>query len=274
MAGEKSIAIDSSRLPSNAFEKDGRSGLERQGRPRIMGRMENGRKTLADQTAVVTGGARRLGAAIAWALAAEGARVVVGYRASAAEAEALAQEIGGVAVRGELGTAAGRAAFWEAASSSAGGKINIWVNNAGRFVADDAGMAALLEMHEVNEAAGLDFARRMMANGGAIIQILDSRVLGGPGEKDRFRAYTEGKRRMAEAIASLAREGLASGTRINGVAPGDVLPPEHCHEKAAPAPLDRPAPEDVARAVAYLAGARSITGQILAVDGGRWLAHP
>lgn len=239
-----------------------------------MGRMENGRQTLAGQTAVVTGGARRLGAATARALAAEGARVVVGFRASAVEAATLAGEIGGVAVCGELGTAAGRAAFWAAAMEAAGGRIDVWVNNAGRFAADDAGTAALLEMHEVNEAAGLEFARRMIsAGGGCVVQVLDSRVLGGANGAGRFRAYCEGKRRMAEAISELAREGLASGTRVNGVAPGDVLAPEHCREKAAPAPLGRPGLEDVGRAVAFLAGARSVTGQILAVDGGRWLAN-
>lgn len=224
--------------------------------------------------AVVTGGGRRLGAAIARALAEEGARVVVGFRASGKEAEALASKIGGVAVHGELGTAAGREAFWAAAMGAAGGEIDVWVNNAGRFATDEAGTAALLEMHEVNEAAGLEFARRMIgAGGGCVVQVLDSRVLGGEAGAGRFRAYYEGKRRMAEAVAALAQEGLERGTRVNGVAPGDVLVPEHCHEKAAPAPLGRPGPADVGRAVAFLAGARSVTGQILAVDGGRWLAN-
>lgn len=237
-----------------------------------MGGMANGGHILGGQTAVVTGGARRLGAAMVRALAAAGARVVVGYRASEAEAAALAEEIGGVAVRGELGTAAGRAAFWEAVRKAAGGRIDVWVNNAGRFAADDAGVAALLEMHEVNEVAGLEFARRMIgAGGGCVVQLLDSRVLGGEEGAGRFRAYCEGKRRMAEAVAALAREGLASGTRVNGVAPGDVLAPEHCHEKAGRAPLGRPGPEEVGRAVAFLAGARGVTGQILAVDGGRWM---
>ena len=223
--------------------------------------------------AVVTGGARRLGAAMARALAGEGARVVVGFRESREEAEALAGKIGGVAVGGELGTAAGRAAFWEAAGEAAGGRIDVWVNNAGRFEADEAGTAALLEMHEVNEAAGLEFARRMIgAGGGCVVQVLDSRALGGAGGEGRFRAYREGKRRMAEAVAALAREGLERGTRVNGVAPGDVLAPERCHEKAGRAPLGRPGPEEVGRAVAFLAGARGVTGQILAVDGGRWMA--
>ena len=72
-------------------------------------------------------------------------------------------------------------------------------------------------------------------------------------------------------MAPLARE-WAPRTRVNGVAPGPVLAPEGVREAAGDLPLGRrPAPEDVARAVAFLAESEAITGQILYVDGGQHL---
>ena len=74
-------------------------------------------------------------------------------------------------------------------------------------------------------------------------------------------------------MARLARE-WAPKTRVNGVAPGPVLAPEGAREAAGDLPLGRrPTPEDVARAVAFLAESEAVTGQILFVDGGQQLGE-
>jgi NAD(P)-dependent dehydrogenase (short-subunit alcohol dehydrogenase family) len=90
-------------------------------------------------------------------------------------------------------------------------------------------------------------------------------------ETGPFQAYAATKRELAESVARLARE-YAPQTRVNGVAPGPVLAPEGVREAAGEIPLGRrPTPEDVARAVAFLAESESVTGQILFVDGGQHL---
>ena len=108
------------------------------------------------------------------------------------------------------------------------------------------------------------------AGGGCVIQMLDSRIA--RAEPGPFQAYAATKRELAESVARLARE-CAPRTRVNGVAPGPVLVPEGVREGPGEIPLGRrPTPEDVARAVAFLAESESVTGQILFVDGGQHLA--
>ena len=117
-----------------------------------------------------------------------------------------------------------------------------------------------------------DLAARVAAQpgGGCVVQLLDSRIA--RPEAGAFRGYAATKRELADSVARLARE-WAPKTRVNGVAPGPVLAPEDVREAAGDLPLGRrPTPEDVARAVAFLAESDSITGQILFVDGGQHLA--
>ena len=226
--------------------------------------------SLAGKSALVTGGSRRLGAAICRALAARGAAVVVHYRQSEAEAIALNRALkhGVFSVRGDWTNPQEREwVFREAAEWM--GRVDILVNNAAVFARDGEIDAAALRA--VNVEAPLDLARRVaaQAGGGCVIQMLDARIA--RPEAGPFRGYAATKRELAESVARLARE-WAPKPRVNGVAPGPVLAPEGVCEAAGDLPLGRrPTPEDVARAVAFLAESESVTGQILFIDGGQHL---
>ena len=226
--------------------------------------------SLRGKTALVTGGARRIGAAICRELAARGAAVAVHYRHSEAEAIAMNRTLGhGVfSLRGDLSDPAAREwVFREVAEWM--GRVDSLVNNAAVFARD--GEIEEARLRAVNVEAPLDLARRVaaQAGGGCVIQMLDARVAreaAGP-----FRAYAATKRELADSVARLARE-WAPRTCVNGVAPGPVLAPEGVREAAGEIPLGRrPSAEEVARAVAFLAESGSVTGQILYVDGGQHL---
>ena len=227
--------------------------------------------SLQGKAALVTGGSRRLGAAICRELAARGAAVVVHYRHSEAEAIALNRVLkhGVFSVRSDLANPEEREwTFREAAEWM--GRVDILVNNAALFARDGEIEPAVL--HAVNVDAPLDLARRVaaQAGGGCVIHVLDARIA--RPEAGPFRQYAATKRELADSVARLARE-WAPKTRVNGVAPGPVLAPEGAREAAGEIPLGRrPTPEDVARAVAFLAESESVTGQILFVDGGQHLA--
>ena len=227
--------------------------------------------SLTGKSALVTGGSRRLGAAICHALAARGAGVVVHYRHSEAEAIALNRILkhGVFSVRGDLSKPKEREwVFREAAEWM--GRVDILVNNAALFARDGEIDPALLRA--VNVEAPLDLASRVAAQpgGGSVIHMLDCRIA--REEAAPFQAYAATKRELAESVKRLAQE-WAPHTRVNGIAPGPVLAPEHVHEAAGDLLLGRrPTPEDVARAVVFLAESEAVTGQILFVDGGQHLA--
>jgi len=225
---------------------------------------------LRGKVALVTGGARRIGAAICRELAVRGASVVVHYRHSEAEAIGLTRVLGsGVfSVRGDLADSeACRLVFQEAMEWM--GRVDLLVNNAAQFVSDDA--ADLTLMRAVNLEAPLRLSRQLLEAGGkgAIIQMLDTRIT--RSESGAFSAYAATQRELADSVERLAREG-APRIRVNGVAPGPVLAPEGASEAAGTLPLGRrPTSEEIARAVAFLAESESVTGQILFVDGGQCL---
>lgn len=228
--------------------------------------------SLAGKSALVTGGSRRIGAAICRELAVRGAAVAVHYRHSEAEALALNRtlEHDVFSMRGDLSNPQEREwIFREAAEWM--GRVDILVNNAALFARDGEIDAALLRT--VNVEAPLDLAARVaaQAGGGCVIQMLDVRIA--RLETGPFQEYTATKRELAESVARLA-QAWAPATRVNGVAPGPVLAPEGAREAAGDLPLGRrPTPEDVARAVAFLAESEAVTGQILFVDGGQHLAN-
>lgn len=227
--------------------------------------------SLQGKTALVTGGARRIGAAICRELAARGAGVVVHYRQSEAEAIALNRTLkhGVFSVRGDLSNPQEREwVFREAAEWM--GRVDILVNNAALFARD--GEVDEARLREVNVAAPQELAWRVaaQAGGGCVIHLLDSRIA--RAEAGPFQVYAATKRELAESVARLAQK-WAPATRVNGVAPGPVLAPEGVRELAGDLPLGRrPTPEDVARAVAFLAESEAVTGQILFVDGGQHVA--
>jgi pteridine reductase len=241
--------------------------------------------SLAGKAALVTGGARRVGAAIARRLHAAGASVMLHYRDSETDAARLASELNAArpksaaTVKAELLAPVAPRALVGAALESFG-RLDVLVNNASSFFPVAVGAMESSHWEELigsNLRAPLFIAQQAAAelakNEGSIVNIVDihaERPLKG------YALYSIAKAGLAAMTRSLALE-LAPGVRVNGVAPGAIAWPEDGQftdaERArilATTPLARiGSPEDVARAVHFLACAAYVTGQILAVDGGR-----
>ena len=243
-------------------------------RPRSSG----GFCSLEGRTALVTGGSRGIGRAIAIELGSAGASVVVGYRSGFEEAEAVAVEIGGHAVQADVSDPESARSLVEAA-----GELDILVNNAGitrdgliaRMSDDDwrdVLETNLSSMFYTCRAA----ARPMMKRrAGAIVNVSSIvGVHGNPGQTN----YAAAKAGIIGFTKSLARELGSRGVRANVVAPGyvttqltDVLPEEARAAMLVATPLGRLGdPSDVAGAVRFLCSdeASFITGEVLLVDGG------
>lgn len=238
------------------------------------------------RAALVTGAARRIGRAIALALAEAGYAVAIGTHRSVAEAEALRSDIvraGGRAavVQGDLADPAAVRALVPAAAAALG-PLTLLVNNAAEFEPDAIGALDPERWDRqlaVNLRAPVFLAEAFAAQAPAgrdcaIVNMLDQRVLK---PTPRFVSYTLAKSALHTATRTLA-QALAPRVRVNAVAPGPTAPsPRQRAEEfacqAAAVPLGRGSPpEEIAAAVVFLASATSITGQTLAVDGGQHLA--
>lgn len=232
--------------------------------------------------ALVTGGCRRLGAAIAARLAAEGWALAIHATRDCAPDPPLAEALEAVEWRGftaDLADADAPARLIETVSEHFGRAPDLLVNNAAAFGDDrieTITKTALLDHYAINTAAPALLARALAeqtADDAAIVNILDQRIAHPHGDQ---LAYTLSKIALAGLTEILARE-LAPRVRVNAVAPGLTIPigdyDEARLERARAAmPLARlPDPAEVADAVAWLASARSVTGQILFVDGGAHL---
>ncbi|MDQ5849694.1 MAG: pteridine reductase [Pseudomonadota bacterium] len=242
-------------------------------------------ESLAGKTALVTGGARRIGAAIARRLHAAGANVLVHYRDSEADASRLEAELNGARarsaakVKAELLAPIAPRALVSAALESFG-RLDLLVNNASSFFPIAIGSVEPSHWEELigsNLRAPLFIAQEAAAElakrEGAIINIVDihaDRPLKG------YPLYSIAKAGIAALTRALAIE-LAPRVRVNGVAPGAIawpddgqFEPEERSRIVATTPLMRiGTPDDVAQAVHFLACAPYVTGQVLAVDGGR-----
>ena len=242
-------------------------------------------QTQFQRSALITGGGRRIGAAVALSLARAGYAVALHARESRMEAEALASNIvvqGGRArvVLDDLADATAPPKI--VAAAAAFGPLTLLVNNASEFTEDEfetLERARLERTLAVNLAAPLFLAQAFAAQAPAgadasIVNILDQRVFK---PTPRFFSYTLSKAALHTATTTLA-QALAPRIRVNGVAPGPTLPSPRQSaaqfaEQAQALPLQRgPTPEDVAAAVLYLAGAKSVTGAVIAVDGGQHLS--
>ena len=241
-----------------------------------------GEWALAGKTALVTGAAKRLGRATALALAEAGVHVVVHYRGSEAEATEVCREARVLGVRAftvgaDLAVSAEADALLSRAVELAG-PIDILVNNASVFPEDtvlNLNADALAWCMNLHAYAPLALSRAMAAQGreGAIINYIDARVQ----DYDRMHAaYHLSKRALLSLTSMLALE-LAPRVRVNGVAPGLILPPEgkdmaYLEGLAHTNPLQvYGAPEDVTEAALFLMRSRFVTGQVIYVDGGRHL---
>jgi pteridine reductase len=240
---------------------------------------------LQGRTALVTGGARRVGAAIARRLHAAGANVVLHYRDSEADVAKLEAELNAVRaksatrVKAELLAPIAPRALVSAALESFG-RLDLLVNNASSFFPVAVGAIEASHWEELvgsNLKAPLfisqEAAPHLGKHQGAIVNIVDihaERPLKG------YPLYSIAKAGLAALTRSLAVE-LAPAVRVNGVAPGAIAWPEDGQfadaergRIVATTPLGRVgSPEDIAQAVHFLACAPFVTGQILAVDGGR-----
>jgi pteridine reductase len=240
---------------------------------------------LAGQVVLVTGGARRLGAAIARLLHAEGARVLIHHRASQADAAALAAELN-VARAGSAATHAADlmdvAALpgIVAAALTAFGRLDVLVNNASTFYPTPVGeitVKAFDDLIGTNLRAPLFLAQaaahELRLRRGLVLNMVDIHAFR---PLKRHAVYCAAKAGLLMLTQSLARE-LGPQVRVNGIAPGPVLWPEAEMDADLKARIiDRTAlkrmgtPEDVARAALYLVrDAPYVTGQVLPVDGGR-----
>jgi pteridine reductase len=242
--------------------------------------------SLTGRVALVSGAARRVGAAVAHALHAAGANLLLHYRSSAQEAHSLATRFNAVragsvhTVQADL-LATERLGELPVAALAAFGRLDILVNNASSFYPTPLGSIderAWSDLIGTNLKAPLFLAQAaaapLRAARGLILNIVDIHGLRPLGDHT---VYSVAKAGLVMLTRSLARE-LAPEVRVNAVAPGPVLWPEGVDEELqqriiAQTLLKRPgSPEDVARAVLFFAAdAPYVTGQILAVDGGRSL---
>ncbi|USI72632.1 SDR family oxidoreductase [Sphingomonas morindae] len=237
--------------------------------------------------ALVTGGLRRIGAAVAARLAEAGYDLALhAHQPGALEAEAAARLAAAGAAHhcfvADLADGAAPPELLAEVIATCGRAPRLLVNNASRFAEDrpESVTAESLHLHyAVNCVAPVLLARDVAAAaagpGAVIVNLLDQRIAAPHG--DQF-AYTLAKLALAGATEILARE-LAPGARVCGVAPGLTLAtPDYgdtgLARAAALMPLGRtPSAAAIAEAVAYLAQAESVTGQILYVDGGAHLRH-
>lgn len=237
--------------------------------------------------ALVTGGARRIGAAIARRLHAAGYALVVHYRGGEAEALALRAELESrrrdsvLLVPAELADPAAPAALVAAAVAHFG-RLDALVNNASAFYPTPLASASQAQWDELfasNARAPFFLAQaaapQLRAARGAIVNLLDIHVERPPRE---HALYVMAKAALEAMTRALARE-LAPEVRVNGVALGAVLWPEQGKAEAEQAAILRATPlgrsgraEEVAEAVRWLAqDAGYCTGTILRMDGGRSL---
>jgi pteridine reductase len=240
-----------------------------------------------DRIALVTGAATRIGAAIAEALHQRGCGVLIHCNASTGSAAALAASLNGIradsawVLCADLSAANGPQRLASACKQLTS-RLDVLVNNASRFyptVAGETGSAQWDDLLNSNLRGPYFLCQELLeplrCAGGSIVNILDvhaQRPMTG------HAVYCMSKAGLAMMTLALARE-LAPHIRVNGVAPGAILWPEPPPSEAVQNTiLSRTAlgrigqPGDVASAAAYLAlDAPYVTGQILAVDGGRSL---
>jgi len=241
---------------------------------------------LAGKTALITGAARRIGRAIATRLHAAGANVVLHYLHAEAEAHDLAAQFNAVRansarnIRADL-LETDRLPELVAFAVSEFGGLDILVNNASSFYPTPMGEIQPKEFSELmgtnlkaplflSQAAAVELKKRR----GTIINIVDIHA---ERPLKNYLVYSIAKSALAGLTRALALE-LGPEIRVNGVSPGVIAwPDDGSFDEAVRERVIRHTllkrqgdPEDIARAVLFLAGeAGYITGQILAVDGGR-----
>lgn len=233
--------------------------------------------------ALVTGSARRLGRVLALSAAEAGYDVLVHHRDSGADAAETAVEVRRLGrdaevIAVDLDQSDAPARLFEAAPTP----ITLLINNASRFE-DDRIDSLAAETFDATIATNLRapillaqaFARALPAEkAGLIVNMVDQRVWR---LTPQFFSYTVSKAGLWCATQTMA-QALAPRIRVNAIGPGPTLAntyqaPEDFAAEAGAVPLERPVdPRDIGQALRYLIDAISVTGQMIAVDGGQHLA--
>ncbi len=235
--------------------------------------------------ALVTGAGKRIGRAIALALARDGWDIIVHYRNSAADAATAVNDITAigrraVAIDGDLADEAAVRALLPRAEAALG-RVSCVVNSASLFDYDDATSFSVqaLDAHmHANLAAPLLLAQALHAatpdgEQAVMINLLDQKLAN---LNPDFLSYTLSKAALQTATAMLA-QALAPKLRVVGLAPGLTMVSGDMSEQAferahRQTPLRRGStPDDIAQAACYLAKASAVTGTTLLVDGGQHL---
>lgn len=240
---------------------------------------------LTGKAALITGAARRVGATIVRKLHTAGANIVLHYRSSGEDAEALARELNEVRPNSVVQVEADlldldQLKMLPDIVTSNFGTLDILVNNASTFYPTPMGDVTEIDWDDLigtNLKAPLFLSQAATAalriSNGLIVNIAD---IHGMRPLSRHPVYSIAKAGVIMLTRSLARE-LGPNIRVNAIAPGPVMWPEDGMDRELQArivdrtALKRPgSPDDVARAILFFASeAPYITGQILAVDGGR-----
>jgi len=239
------------------------------------------------RVALITGAARRVGAAIATALHRRGLQVAVHYRHSAHEANALVATLNAIrpgsahSIGADLCDSEQARVLIERTVQHFG-TLDVLVNNASIFYATPLEQITLAQFDELMGAnlkgplfLSAAAAPHLRQRRGAIINITDIHARHPLAQHP---IYCAAKAGLESLTRSLARD-LAPEVRVNAVAPGAILWPAQAPTKAAQAAIINATelkrlgePEDIAGAVAYLAlDSQYVTGQILTIDGGRTL---
>ncbi|WP_020558065.1 pteridine reductase [Thiofilum flexile] len=248
-----------------------------------------GADTLQGKTVLLTGAAKRIGAVTARFLHAQGATVIIHYHQAESEAQQLAQELNAkrplscALVQGDLlVTESLKDIVTQAVAHT--GCLDVLINNASTYYATPLESLTLTQWHDllgVNLTAPIFLAQAvapyLKQTQGCIVNMVD---IHGMRPHSGYIAYGVAKAGLVMATQLLARE-LGAEIRVNGVAPGAILWPEqgvsaeHQEHTLSRTALKRAGtPEDIAKAISFLIqDAHYITGQIIAVEGGRLLNY-
>ncbi|GEQ97989.1 short chain dehydrogenase [Iodidimonas gelatinilytica] len=238
------------------------------------------------ETILITGAGKRIGRAMALGLAKAGHKIVVHYHRSAADADHLVKEI---RAHGGTAHAIGADLYDETAldrliddAAVQAGPISCLINNASTFLNDDllsANRESWDQHMQVNLRAPFVLTQKFAAQlppamAGSVLNVIDHRVWK---LNPLFSTYTLSKAALW-TFTQTAAQALAPRIRVNAVGPGPVLPSTHQSaedfaKEAASVPLGHgPSLDEFVKAVQFLLDASSITGQMIALDGGQHLA--
>jgi NAD(P)-dependent dehydrogenase (short-subunit alcohol dehydrogenase family) len=234
--------------------------------------------------ALVTGAARRIGRTLALAAARAGYDVAIHTRVADADTESLTAEIISLGRKAVLAladlTSDADLAVLVPRAAAALGPLSLLVNNASLFQDDRLGdlTGASLDAHlAANLRAPILLTQAFAAQsprGGQVVNIVDQRVWR---PTPQYFSYAVAKAALWQATV-MSAQALAPAIRVNAIGPGPTLAsihqsPDDFAAEAAHVPLERRAsPDDIAAALTYLLDATSVTGQMIAVDGGQHLA--